>query len=29
MTPAGQWLQNPTDASGTVVPSATFTLSDK
>jgi hypothetical protein len=26
---ASQWLQNPTEASGIVVPSATWTLSDK
>ena len=29
LTLAGQWLQNPTDASGIVVPSATWTLSDR
>ena len=29
LTIAGQWLQNPTDGSGIVVPSATWTLSDR
>ena len=29
LTLAGQWLQNPTDGSGIVVPSATWTFSDR